>query len=197
MSPSIDIHEAIKAIQDVLPLMDPEDDYRSILATKQTVIESDAKRRKELKESHEQLKALSKALEAARISSKRPSAVPSAEAHAALVNELDRSRLSLMKAISDTEGMVATKEAELARLKEEARRLEESDPALDHEKELDSTALRLQLYKGLGFEPLADKNGVITKMLVRSRSGDIHTVDLNDGRSEQEIREHLWQLASS
>ena len=44
-----------------------------------------------------------------------------------------------MKAISDTEGMITAKEGELARLKEEARRLEEYDPPLEHEKELDSS----------------------------------------------------------
>lgn len=64
---------------------------------------------------------------------------------------MDGSRLSLAKAISDAEGLLASKEAELASLKEEARRLEEYDPALEHEKELDGSAcvmlslLQLQL----------------------------------------------------
>ncbi len=73
------------------------------------------------------------------MSSTRPASVPSANAHAALLNELDSGKLSLMKSISDMEGMITAKEAELARLKEEARRLEEEDPALEHEKELDSS----------------------------------------------------------
>lgn len=72
-------------------------------------------------------------LEAARISSTRPPTVPSAEAHVATLNELDGTRLSLAKAINDAESLLASKEAELARLKEEIRTLEESDPASEHE----------------------------------------------------------------
>jgi hypothetical protein len=30
-----------------------------------------------------------------------------------------------------------------------------------------SDSIRLQLYKGLGLEPIADKNGAVTKMIVR------------------------------
>ena len=66
--------------------------------------------------------------------------MPSAEAHALALNELDRNRLALAKAISDAGGLVASREAELTALKEEARRLEQYDPAAEHEKELDGTA---------------------------------------------------------
>jgi kinetochore protein Spc24 len=44
-----------------------------------------------------------------------------------------------MKAVSDMQGDIGSKEAELAALKEEARRLEEYDPAAEHEKELDGS----------------------------------------------------------
>jgi len=84
--------------------------------------------------------ALSKLLEAARISSTRPGSVPSEHAHLSNLNELDSSRLSLAKAISDAETMLGSKEAELAALKDEVRRLETYDPALEHEKDLDSSA---------------------------------------------------------
>lgn len=83
--------------------------------------------------------AASKILEAARISSSRPGSVPSEKAHLATLNELDGSKLSLAKAISDTESMLGGKEAELAALKDEARRLETYDPASEHEKELDGS----------------------------------------------------------
>lgn len=79
-------------------------------------------------------------MEAARISSKRPGSVPSEHAHLSNLNELDSSRLSLAKAISDAETMLGSKEAELAALKDEVRRLEGYDPALEHEKDLDSSA---------------------------------------------------------
>ena len=79
-------------------------------------------------------------LEAARISCTRPSSFPSEEAHAAMMNELDSSQLSLAKAISDAETLAANREAELSRLKDEARQLEVYDPAAEHEKELDGSA---------------------------------------------------------
>ena len=46
--------------------------------------------------------------------------------------------MSLYKAINDAESALTGKEAELARLKEEMRTLEESDPAAEHD--LDATA---------------------------------------------------------
>lgn len=57
-----------------------------------------------------------------------------------MLNELENSKLSLAKAISDAEGLAGSKEAELAALKEEARRLEAYDPAVEHTKELDGSA---------------------------------------------------------
>ena len=78
-------------------------------------------------------------MEAARVSSTRPASVPSSETHAATLNELDSTNLSMAKAISDCETLLANKEAELAALKDEARRLETYDPAVEHGKELDGT----------------------------------------------------------
>ena len=128
---------------------------------------------------------LARVLEAARVSSTRPSTVPSAEAHAQTLNKLDGTRLSLGKAINEAESALASKEAELQRLKEELQALEEEDPATDHE--LDATAyaffrdlfmqgfkqatrLRLAIYRGLGFEPIVDRDGKMQKMLIREYS---------------------------
>lgn len=63
--------------------------------------------------------------------------MPSAEKHATNLNHLDGTRLSLAKALNDAESAVTSKQAELKRLKEELRLLEESDPAAEHE--LDGT----------------------------------------------------------
>lgn len=84
--------------------------------------------------------ALSRILESARASSTRPPSVPSAEKHLETVNALDATGLQLVKAINDAQSALASKEAELARLKEEARMLEESDPAAEAESDLDGTA---------------------------------------------------------
>ena len=63
------------------------------------------------------LQGLARLLEAARVSSTRPTSVPSAEAHTSMLNDLDASSLSLAKAINDAQSALASKEAELARLK--------------------------------------------------------------------------------
>ena len=63
--------------------------------------------------------------------------MPSAEQHATNLNHLNGTQLSFGKALNGVESAVASKEAELKRLKEELRLLEESDPATEHE--LDGT----------------------------------------------------------
>ncbi|KAK2460580.1 hypothetical protein APHAL10511_007050 [Amanita phalloides] len=194
---SINIHEAIKAIRDMRPVIDPEEDYLTIVAAEESIASSESMRKKQLEEAHTNLKAFSRTLETARASSTRPASVPSAEAHAALLNELDSGKLSLMKSISETEAMITKEEAELARLKDETRKLEECDPASEHEKELSSSVLRLQIYKGLGIEPIVDKSGAATKMLIRSRSGDLHSVELNNINAEGNVTELIWHLIAS
>ncbi|KAJ7109208.1 hypothetical protein C8R44DRAFT_801902 [Mycena epipterygia] len=194
---AISVEEAMEALRDVKAVVVPDDDYLTLVAAEETIAAADAKRKKELDELHTNLKALSKILESARVSATRPSTVPSAEAHTSTLNELDISSLSLAKSIKEAEGVVASKEGELTALKEKARRLEDYDPAAEHEKELDGTALRLQIYKGLGFEPILDKHGNLAKMLVRAQSGDIHVVDFNDGKTDFESTQLLWKLACS
>ncbi|KAJ6547392.1 hypothetical protein B0H19DRAFT_1165365 [Mycena capillaripes] len=194
---SISVEEAMEALRGVKAVVVPDDDYLTLVAAEETIAAAEAKRRKEMDELHTNLKALSKILESARISATRPSSVPSAEAHTSTLNELDIASLSLAKSIKETEGSVASKEGELTALKEAARRLEDYDPAAEHEKELDGTALRLRIYKGLGFEPVPDKHGNLAKMLVRAQTGDIHVVDFNDGKTDFECTQLLWKLACS
>jgi len=194
---AISVEEAMEALRGVKAVVVPDDDYLTLVAAEEIIATAEAKRRKELDEHHSNLKALAKILEAARVSATRPSSVPSADAHTSSLNELDIASLSLAKSIKETEGSVASKEGELTALKDEARRLEDYDPATEHEKELDGTALRLQIYKGLGFEPVSDKHGNVSKMLVRAQSGDIHVVDFSDGRTDFEYTQLLWKLACS
>ncbi|TBU32250.1 hypothetical protein BD309DRAFT_923446 [Dichomitus squalens] len=190
---SINIKDTVKAIREMVPIIDPEDDYLTIAAAEEQMALKQDARQKELHDAHAKLKQLAKVLEAARVSATRPSTIPSAEEHVAHMNDLDATRLSLAKAINDAEGALAGKEAELARLKEETRVLETSDPAADHD--LDATTLRLALYKGLGFEPIMDKGG---RMLVRAESGDVHCLTFDDRKkSDEEYANELWRLASS
>ncbi|KAJ3773847.1 Spc24 subunit of Ndc80-domain-containing protein [Lentinula raphanica] len=194
---SIEISETIKVIQEMAAMMDPEDDYNTIVAAEERIKASRAQREKELEEAHANLKALSKTLEAAKQSAKRPKSVPSAESHAATVNELDNSKLSLVKSISDAENLLASQEAELAALKEEYQSLEHYDPAAEHEKDLDGTALRLKIYRGMGFDIAMNETNKMSTVLVRSQSGDVHPVPINDGQSHIEYTRQLWKLAAS
>ena len=75
---------------------------------------------------------------AARTSSTRPPSVPSAEQHAKNLNHLDTARISLPKALNDADSSVTSKRAELSRLKEELRALEENNTVAGYE--LDGTA---------------------------------------------------------
>ncbi|KAJ7273546.1 hypothetical protein B0H12DRAFT_1089922 [Mycena haematopus] len=194
---AISVEEAMEALRGVKAVIVPDDDYLTLVSTEEIIKTAEAKRAKELDELHSNFKALSKILESARVSATRPSAVPSASAHTSSLNELDIVSLSLAKSIKETEGSLASKEGELTALKETARRLEDYDPAAEHEKELDGTALRLEIYKGLGFEPIPDNNGNVVKMLVRGQSGDIHVVDFSDKRTDFESAQLLWKLACS
>lgn len=79
-----------------------------------------------------------------------------------------------------------------------------------------SCRLRLAMYKGLGFEPIVEKDGRISKMLVRqspfqtscggfiltsifagAESGDVHRVTFDEKKPEAEYTDMLWKLAVS
>ncbi|KAJ3785223.1 Spc24 subunit of Ndc80-domain-containing protein [Lentinula aff. detonsa] len=194
---SIEISETIKVIMEMTAMMDPEDDYNTIVEAEEKIKASRAQKDKELEEAHANLKALSKNLEVARQSAKRPKSVPSAEVHAATVNELDDSKLSLAKSISDAENLLASQEAELAALKEEYQSLEHYDPATEHEKDLDGTALRLKIYRGMGFDIAMNDKNQVSNVLVRSQSGDVHPVSLDVDQPQTEYTHQLWKLAAS
>ncbi|KAI0063405.1 hypothetical protein BV25DRAFT_1869850 [Artomyces pyxidatus] len=179
----------------MISIIDPEEDYLTIALAEEQMAVRAAARKKELDQAHSNLKALSRILDTARSSATRPPTIPSAEKHAEHLNHLDATRLNLAKAINDAESALSSKQAELSRLKEEARALEGSDPAAEHD--LDGTVLRLQIYRGLGFEPVLNKRGELEKMLVEGMSGDIHVISSDDRKSEQENVELLWKLASS
>ncbi|KAF7440762.1 hypothetical protein PC9H_001110 [Pleurotus ostreatus] len=185
-----------KLIRDMGPIIDPEEDFNTIVIAEDNISAAEARKKQALEEAYATLKSLSKILDAARVSSTRPPSVPSAEVHTATMNELDSSRLSLAKAVSDAEGLVASKEAEVAALKEEARRLELCDPASEHERDLDGRALRLQIYSGLGFTPVPDKDRNTFKILVNSGSTDLYSVPVALSHSDCQQTNHLWDLAS-
>ncbi|KAG9318536.1 hypothetical protein JVU11DRAFT_627 [Chiua virens] len=192
---SKDLQECINLIREMTTIIDPSEDYLTISAAEEQMKINYANTKKENDEAYANLKSLSRLLDAARKSSMRPPNVPTAEQHAARLNEFDASRISYAKAIRDAENTLASKEAELAALKETTRKLEESDPSQDHQRELDGSTLRLKVYKGMGFDPILDEDGQVTKMIIRAESGDVHCVmpDVNDFQGT----ERAWEVATS
>ncbi|KAG6376198.1 hypothetical protein JVT61DRAFT_2173 [Boletus reticuloceps] len=192
---SKDLQECINLMRKMTTIIDPADDYLTITAAEEQMNVNYARAKKEIDEAYASLKSLSRVLDAARKSSTRPPNVPTLELHAARLNEFDASRISLAKAIRDAENSMASKEAELAALKETARKLEESDPAHDHQRELDGLTLRLKIYKGMGLEPVLREDGQVAKMLIRGDSGDVHCA-MPDGSNFQKA-ELAWMLTTS
>ncbi|KAF8590528.1 hypothetical protein K439DRAFT_1657306 [Ramaria rubella] len=175
--------------------MNPEDDYVMITDAEEQMRMKAATKQQLAEDTRSQLRALSRQLEQAKISAARPPNVATEQEHVEMMNELEDSRMSLVKAINDGEGLLASKEAELLRLREEERTLEDKDITSDHE--LDSTALRLQIFRSLGFEPVLDETGSVAKILVRSESNEVHSVIPNEHRTDIECVQLLWNLASS
>lgn len=192
---SRDLRECIKLIKEMTTIIDPADDYLTITAAEEQMKINYAKAKRENDEAYSNLKALSRVLEAARKSSARPPDVATPEQHAARLNELDTTRISLAKALRDAENSLASKEAELAALKEGARALEESDPAQIHQHEIDGTTIRLQIFRGIGFDLVLDNGGAASTMFIRAESGDVHT--LTPCSSDYHSVEQAWKLASS
>ncbi|KAI0340527.1 Spc24-domain-containing protein [Trametopsis cervina] len=193
---SIDIKDTITTIREAAAVIDAGEDFLTIAAAEELMSNTEMARKKEIDQTRAKERELARILEAAQQSAKRPDSVPSRQKHAAILEELDVKKVSLGKAINEAESSLANKEAELSRLKEELQALEEEDPAADHE--LDATALRLQIYKGLGFEPVMDKNGRMNKMLIRAQSGDVHCLTFDSSqRSDFETVQQAWKLASS
>jgi kinetochore protein Spc24, fungi type len=78
--------------------------------------------------------------------------------------------------------------------------------------------LRLAFFKGMGFEPIMEKDGSINKMLVRAygfvlykkkfkvpfffplpgaQSGDLHVIDFTNGKTDLGYTQLLWKLVNS
>ncbi|KAI6005895.1 hypothetical protein EDD15DRAFT_2214597 [Pisolithus albus] len=189
-----------KLIKEMTAIIDPADDYLTITAAEEQMKINYAKAKRENDEAYSNLKALSRVLEAARKSSARPPDVATPEQHAARLNELDTTRISLAKALRDAENSLASKEAELAALKEGARALEESDPAQIHQHEIGwhnliASRIRLQIFRGMGFDLVLDSGGAASTMFIRAESGDVHT--LTPCSSDYHSVEQAWKLASS
>ncbi|KAF9792334.1 hypothetical protein BJ322DRAFT_1016150 [Thelephora terrestris] len=187
----VDLHDAVQTLQTLRPVIVPDDDFMVVEALQQQIGNTQATRTKEVENINDKLKGLLRALEAAKISCSRPTSVPSARGHEKMINELDSSRRSHLKAIDSAEGILTAKESELGALKEKLKKLETKDVAKEVLEGLDSSALRLEIWRAMGFEPIVDSTGRLVKMIVRTRSGDVHCVEGKEDGQE------VWKLAIS
>ncbi|KAF9653035.1 hypothetical protein BDM02DRAFT_3265692 [Thelephora ganbajun] len=187
----VDLHDAVQTLQTLRPVIVPDDDFMAVEALQQQIADTQVTRTKDLESINDKLKGLLRALEAAKISCSRPTSVPSASGHEKTINEHDSNRRSHLKAIDNAEGILTAKESELGALKEKLRGLETKDVAKEVAGGLDSSALRLEIWRAMGFEPIVDSSGRVLKIIVRTRSGDVHCIEVKEGGRE------VWKLAVS
>jgi len=102
--------------------------------------------------------------------------------------------MALAKGVNEAQDALRSKEAEGTRLAHEARELELRDEASSHD--LNSATGRWTILSGLGFRLMMDGNGKFDRILVSSPSGDVHRVDLEEGKPDFELTNELWRLAS-
>jgi len=129
-----------------------------------------------------------KALKKLRSDAKRPVGRPTEEEHAQKMAKLDKEKFDLYKEISEIEANIDYSAGELAKLREELARLQARDVAA--EVVVGGAALRLRMCKQLGFDLTSSG-----KVLVHSPT-NVFVVPLDDGKSEFEKTNELWDLAS-
>ena len=83
--------------------------------------------------------AQAKLLEQARKSATRPASLPTAEAHAAAMNELEDARINLQKAASDLDDKQMATQASLALWRKKLASLNELDQVSQHLEDVDSS----------------------------------------------------------
>lgn len=183
-------------LRDMTALMDGSEDCVTIEVTESLSTEKEERRRNELEDASSKYKAQAKLLEQARKSCTRPASFPTPEAHAAAMNELDDARLNLQKAASDLEDKHMAAQASLAVWRKKLASLNDLDVVSEHLQRVDSSALRLEIYHGLGFKPILDEEGRPSKILIRAHSGaDIYSVAIES--EDISYANKLWSLAGS
>ncbi|KAL1680829.1 hypothetical protein EV122DRAFT_275767 [Schizophyllum commune] len=191
---TIDLKTAVAYLREMTGLIDGSDECNTIETADTLLAEKEEKRRQELEEATAKYKGkLSLILYH---SATRPASLPTAEAHAAAMNELEDARINLQKAASDLDDKQMATQASLALWRKKLASLNELDQVSQHLEDVDSSVLRLQLFRGLGFEPLLDDDHRVLKMLVRSHfDEDIYPVEIE--RDDISYANELWSLAGT
>ncbi|KAG8929675.1 hypothetical protein FRC01_003945 [Tulasnella sp. 417] len=185
----------VPVIHDIRAMCNPVEDINLMKRVAVLMEGSVRQRQEEVEQMRSELKPLTSKLVSARQSCQRPTSVPTPAAHAQTISKLDAKRFKLVKSIEEGEGALNEKEAEYRRLKAELKELEEKD--VTNDVELDGTAVRLNLYRELGFQWVEDKaSDEASKIIIRSESDDVHLVRLDDSLRDFELKNRLWELNS-
>jgi len=185
----------IAIMEQVIANVDPSEDFIAVTEAEEAMKQAAARRAKEATDVRDSIRDLSHQLEAARMSATRPRTLPSEAQHTIMLQDLSETQMSLAKGVNEAQDMLRNKETELNRLRTEEKDLEARDEPTAHR--LDSTTLRMQFARGLGFRPILDHKGGLDTVLVMSTTNDVHRVPLKEGKSQYAIANDLWRLATS
>jgi len=187
--------DASALLEGAARLLDPTADIRSMTEAGEHARRVKASREQHLQKVQKDLRALSRALEEAKLASQRPPTAPSESDHIRAMEALDQARYASAKTIMENDTQIQTREADIKRLKEETTEWEKRDPMDEHE--LDSVALRGRILKEMGFDVKSDATGRVDKVIVRGESGDIRVLPISADGDRYEQAKQLWEINSS
>lgn len=113
------------------------------------------------------LRLLSRKAEIAGSSLESSIAAAKARNHSEKMLIADRENLGLAKSVNELESTTHALEGQLARLREELKKIESTDLLGTAVEEDDGAALKLRLYRSMGIELEEDESGIYTKAIVR------------------------------
>jgi len=122
----------------------------------------------------------------------------SSTTHASNIVDLDKEKFRIAKSAGDLEIESERLDSELENLRARLQELEmqgvEGDEATRQKRESeDPTVLRLAVYRSLGIDVEADKEGNYNKAIVRnSKKGDVHVVNIDPKFSRFFYADFFW-----
>ncbi|KAH7107397.1 hypothetical protein BKA62DRAFT_764802 [Auriculariales sp. MPI-PUGE-AT-0066] len=174
--------------------LDPTTDFDYLAQAAENVEQVEGQRLAEGEDALNNLQTLQQQLERAKTQSTRPPGALSEADHSKKMGELEAAKHALMKQITAAEDALAAREGQLKALQEKERKLQTRDIEAEHE--LDATTLKLELIRGMGFEPVWKGDGSLDKIIVRSLvSNEINVVPIDNSMTSEERTQLLWKSA--
>lgn len=171
----------------------PESDLAVVQNTRETMHRVNDVRAKQQYHSQEELRALTRQLEEARIQATRPNDMEDDREHVETLALKDKEKYQWAKQALELENENHALESQVQTLKAQIEELESQD--IKVEDTIDKTTLQLQIYRGLGIELLDDGNGHFVKARIHSnRLNDLNTLALNDKYSPFFYSNYLWEM---